>query len=70
MEVDAYFPAERLAIEVDGPHHWTPFRKELDAYKDKLLDDAGVTVLRLEEDAATPAREPETVDRIRAALPR
>ncbi len=70
VEVDAYFTQHRLAIEVDGPHHWTPFRKELDAYKDKLLDDAGVTVLRLGADAATPAREPETVGRIRAALPR
>ncbi len=54
-------------IEVDGPHHWTPYRKEIDAYKQQLIEDKGLTVLRLGADAAN---EPETVDRIRAALPR
>jgi hypothetical protein len=35
----------------------------------ELADGAGVTLLRLAADAATPAREPETVGRIRTALP-
>jgi hypothetical protein len=68
VEVDVRFTHHRVAIEVDGPHHWTPYRKQLDAYKQRLIEDTGVTVLRLGADAATPAREPETVDRIRAAL--
>jgi very-short-patch-repair endonuclease len=70
VEVDVYFLTQRLAVEVDGPHHSTRYREEIDAYKQKLIEDTGVTVLRLDKDAATPAREPETVDRIRAALPR
>jgi hypothetical protein len=69
VEVDIYFPTQRLAIEVDGPHHWTQYRKEIDAYKQKRIEDTDVTVLRLDEGAATPAREPETVALIRTALP-
>jgi len=69
VEVDIYFKGQRLAIDVDGPHHWTPYRKELDAYKQQLIEASGVTMLRLGEDAATPTREPETVARIRASLP-
>jgi very-short-patch-repair endonuclease len=69
VEVDIYFKRQKLAIDVDGPHHWTPYRKELDAYKQQVIEDAGVALLRLGEDAAAPAREPETVDTIRTALP-
>jgi hypothetical protein len=69
VEVDVYFPTQRLAIEVDGPHHWTPYREEIDAYKQKVIEDTGVTVLRLDKDAATSTREPETVALIRTAFP-
>jgi very-short-patch-repair endonuclease len=68
VEVDVHFTQHKLAIEVDGPHHWTPYRKQLDAYKQRLIEDTGVAVLRLGADAVTPAREPETVALIRAAL--
>jgi very-short-patch-repair endonuclease len=67
VEVDVFFPDHRLAIEVDGdPWHATKFRRKLDAYKQALIEAAGVRVMRLTEDDV--ANERRTLARVRHAL--
>lgn len=71
VEVDVLFPEQRLVIELDGgPWHKTGFRRELDAYKSGVLDDAHYSVLRLSDDDTKPAREPDTVAKVWDALRR
>ena len=56
MEVDVFFPEERLVIEVDSDkYHSTPFAKENDAAKQARLERAGYSVARLTEDELTQA---------------
>ncbi len=63
VEVDAMFLEHRLVIEVDGgPWHETPWRRGVDARKQKIVEDAGYHVLRLLE--AELKREAATVERI------
>ena len=67
VEVDIFFSERNLAIEVDGgPWHATKFRHKLDAYKQALIEAAGVRVLRLTDDDV--ANERRTVVRVRHAL--
>jgi very-short-patch-repair endonuclease len=71
VEVDVYFGEQRLAVEIDGDkYHSTSYRREFDSYKDGVVRRAGVEVLRLGEEAVTPARESRTVAQIRGALAR
>ena len=48
-EVDAYWPDIRLAVEIDGPNHTRPPSLVADGSRDRLLAEAGVTVLRFTE---------------------
>jgi very-short-patch-repair endonuclease len=64
VEVDVWFPFERLVVEIDGPHHETSYRREFDAYKDGVVAGAGASVLRFDKDALKPARVKETCARI------
>jgi hypothetical protein len=58
IEVDAFFPEQRLVIEVDGErYHKTPWRQEQDAYKRELIETAGYPVLVLTEDDKQRAEE-------------
>jgi very-short-patch-repair endonuclease len=47
MEVDLYFPALGVVIEVDGGVHDNPTAKADDAAKTERLEALGYTVLRL-----------------------
>lgn len=44
---DFYCPQARLVIELDGPIHDTPDRREYDAIRDQTLSARGLRVLRL-----------------------
>lgn len=45
---DFYCPSERLLIELDGKHHFTPEGKEQDQERDEHLEELGIQVLRFE----------------------
>ncbi len=69
VEVDLLFGAHRVVIEVDGEHwHSTPFRRELDTYKQSLVEAAGHRVIRLTDDDVTPKSETQTMARVWRAL--
>jgi len=44
--VDFYCPALRLAIEVDGLHHETPWMSEYDSDRSEYLSSCGIEVIR------------------------
>jgi hypothetical protein len=67
-EVDAYWPAERLAVQVDGfEFHRTRRDRERDAASDADLELAGHRVARLTWDDVTVHAE-RTMRRVRMAL--
>jgi Protein of unknown function (DUF559) len=69
VEVDVYFPAQRLVIEFDGSrYHDTPYRRKKDAEKRAVVGAAGLKHLRLTDEDADPANEERTVQKIRDAL--
>jgi very-short-patch-repair endonuclease len=68
VEVDVWFPRQRLAVEIDGPHHDTAYRREFDAYKGGVIESAKAGVLRLGEDAVTSAHKAQTASLIHARL--
>jgi very-short-patch-repair endonuclease len=62
------FRKQRLVIEIDGePWHKTNYRRQTDARKQALVEATGHRVIRLNNDDV--ADEPQTVARIRHALP-
>ncbi len=69
VEVDFFYPAQRLVIEADGARfHDTPIRQAADRRKQSLLEGHGLRVLRLRWEDAEPDREALTVARVRHAL--
>ncbi len=55
-EVDVYFPAHRLAIELDGWHfHRGPRSFRTDRVRDTVLKDHGIDTVRLTHDRLTDA---------------
>jgi very-short-patch-repair endonuclease len=44
--VDFYCPQKRIAIELDGAHHFTTEGKESDKQRDKFLNTLNIKVLR------------------------
>ena len=55
--VDFYCPSEKLAIELDGDHHFSSGGHELDQEKEKFLNIQGIRVLRFENDEVFQATE-------------
>jgi predicted transcriptional regulator of viral defense system len=47
IEVDFYWPAENLVVEIDGPGHDRPRTKVQDAQRDTVLNRAGIDVVRI-----------------------
>jgi hypothetical protein len=47
FEVDFYWPDRNLVVEIDGPGHDRPRIKNEDAYRDAVLDKAGIDVVRI-----------------------
>lgn len=47
IRVDFYWPAVRLVVEVDGPHHELPAFRKRDAERDAGLRALGLTVVRI-----------------------
>jgi hypothetical protein len=69
VEVDIFFPAEGLVIEVDGDRwHNTPWRQEHGAHKRAIVRRAGHPVLVLTDEDGQESRKRQTADRIHAAL--
>lgn len=44
--VDFYSPSQRVAVEVDGGHHFLPPQRQYDLMRDAWLGAHGITVLR------------------------
>ncbi len=47
MEVDFYWPDQNLVVEIDGPGHERPRTRAEDASRDRVLEAAGLKVVRL-----------------------
>jgi hypothetical protein len=47
IEVDFYWPDEKLVVEIDGPGHNRPRTKAEDEQRDRALEAAGLTVVRI-----------------------
>lgn len=47
---DFYAPKPRLVVEVDGPSHWTKAGRARDAFRDKTMQDLGLTIVRVTND--------------------
>ena len=48
--LDFYCPAERLAVELDGEHHFTPAGQARDQVRNAYLNSLNIRVLRFEND--------------------
>jgi hypothetical protein len=70
VEVDAYWPDSRLAVEIDGPGHTRPPALRADGSRDRLLADTGVTVLRFTEFELQRRRDDVVAALVRAGCPR
>jgi very-short-patch-repair endonuclease len=46
--LDFYCPEQKIAIELDGKHHFTPAGVMVDGERDAFLSAQGITVLRFE----------------------
>jgi len=46
--LDFYCPKEKLAIELDGAYHFTPYQMAKDKQRDAYLNSIGIRVLRFE----------------------
>ena len=55
--LDFYCPKEKLAVELDGMHHFTTAGYESDKERDKYLESLGIRVLRFENDEVMKAIE-------------
>jgi very-short-patch-repair endonuclease len=67
--VDFYCPAVRLAIEVDGPIHDLPEVQQRDVTRElALINDLGMTILRLSNDEVLHFSDGELQRRVHQAL--
>lgn len=46
--LDFYCPQQKIAIELDGKHHYTPEGRMVDEERDAFLSDQGIKFLRFE----------------------
>ncbi len=52
-ELDLWWPALRVNLEIDGPHHRLPHQRKKDALRDADLSSFGVAVTRLPAELVT-----------------
>lgn len=45
--LDFFFPAMKIAVEIDGAQHFFPDRRKSDIVRDSYLNSVGITVLRI-----------------------
>ena len=64
--LDFYFPAIKLAIEVDGGYHRAPLQWRRDLHKTAELEALGITVLRLTNAEVSGERD-RLIEKLRAA---
>ena len=64
--IDFYFPAIKLAIEIDGGYHRAPLQWRRDLHKTAELEAQGITVLRLNNAEVFADRE-HLITKLRAA---
>jgi very-short-patch-repair endonuclease len=55
--VDFYCPSEKLAIELDGDHHFSSGGYELDQEKEECLKKNGIRIIRFENDEVFKATQ-------------
>jgi hypothetical protein len=67
VHLDCFWPARRLNVEVDGPHHRRPLQARRDARRDELLRARGLTVQRFPDTEIEQAPW-KVIERTRALL--
>jgi len=65
--LDFYCPSERLAIELDGNHHFTAEGKEDDSIRDQFLKDNDIKVIRFSNREVEKKIE-EVLEKIKASF--
>ncbi|MFL5728994.1 MAG: endonuclease domain-containing protein [Cytophagaceae bacterium] len=65
--LDFYCPSEKLAIELDGAHHFTPEGRIYDKQRTRFLADHNIRVIRFENDQVLHQTD-YVLDRIRQAF--
>ena len=65
--IDFYCPQKKVAIELDGAHHYTTAGYENDMKRDQDLKGLGVTVLRFENREVFEATD-ALIDKVKQAL--
>ncbi len=62
--LDFYCPCERLAVELDGSHHFTAEGKENDSIRDRFLKENDIKVLRF-SNSEVEKKMDEVLERIK-----
>lgn len=65
--VDFYCPSEKLAIELDGAHHFTNAGLIYDEKRDNELNELGIRILRIENEDVFLATD-AVLDKIKACF--
>ena len=65
---DFYCATDRLVIELDGKHHEFSEQKLYDQARDKIMNEMGMKILRIQNDDFFPLQK--TLEKIEAASPR
>ena len=63
---DFYCAAEKLVVELDGKHHLFSEQKIYDQARDKIMNEMGIRILRVQNDDFFPLNK--TLAKIEAAL--
>ena len=63
---DFYCPAEKLVVELDGKHHQFSEQKMYDQARDRIMNEMGIRILRVQNDDFFPLHK--TLEKIEAAL--
>ena len=63
---DFYCPAEKLVVELDGKHHLLSEQRIYDQVRDKIMNEMGIRILRIQNDEFFPLSR--TLEKIEAAL--
>ena len=55
--LDFYCDERKIAIEIDGKGHETPEQSEYDAYRTQILNETGISVIRLDNEQVRASME-------------